>query len=236
MPAGHNTAPQSTSLYDELADAIMNYFAHGYRYVDDPYFLAGTAVPDWLSVVDRRVRVRPRDAEVAARGDDQLTARIAAGVAQHHADDARFHCTAAFAELSLRFTVAVRDRLPPDDGLRPSFLGHILVELLLDSLLIDERPDLLDAYYRSMHEVEGAVVEAAVNRMASRSTDRLGFFIPLFTRERFLCDYADDAKLYRRLNQVMHRVGLPQLPVEFCELLPPARRDVAELRGELLTE
>ena len=36
----------------------MNYFAHGHRFVDDPYFLAGTAVPDWLSVVDRKVRVR----------------------------------------------------------------------------------------------------------------------------------------------------------------------------------
>ena len=33
----------------------MNYFAHGVRFLEDPYFLAGTAVPDWLSVVDRRV-------------------------------------------------------------------------------------------------------------------------------------------------------------------------------------
>ena len=36
----------------------MNYFAHGYRYIDRPWFLAGTALPDWLNVVDRRVRVR----------------------------------------------------------------------------------------------------------------------------------------------------------------------------------
>ena len=38
----------------------MNYFAHGWNYVDAPYVLAGTAVPDWLSVVDRRVRARAR--------------------------------------------------------------------------------------------------------------------------------------------------------------------------------
>ena len=93
----------------------MNYFAHGFRFLDDPYFLAGTAVPDWLSVVDRRVRVRPREAEAAAAGDDDILARVARGVARHHADDARFHTTAAFAELSLTFTAAIRDRLPPDD-------------------------------------------------------------------------------------------------------------------------
>ncbi len=38
----------------------MNYFAHGYRFIDDPYFMAGTALPDWLSVADRRVRIRPK--------------------------------------------------------------------------------------------------------------------------------------------------------------------------------
>ena len=41
----------------------MNYFAHGYAFVDDPWFLAGTAVPDWLNVSDRGVRVRERQAE-----------------------------------------------------------------------------------------------------------------------------------------------------------------------------
>ena len=29
----------------------MNYFAHAIRFLDDPYFLSGTALPDWLSVV-----------------------------------------------------------------------------------------------------------------------------------------------------------------------------------------
>lgn len=214
----------------------MNYFAHGFRFVDDPYFLAGTAVPDWLSVVDRRVRVRPREAEAAADHEDALLARVARGVARHHADDARFHATPAFSDLSLRFTVAIRDLLPPDDGLRPSFLGHILVELLLDAALIDERPGLIDAYYRSMQEVEAWVVEEAVNRLASRRTERLSFFIPAFTRERFLCDYADDAKLHYRLNQVMKRVGLQPLPETFCELLPSARRAVGERRHELLPD
>ncbi|MCE9603915.1 MAG: hypothetical protein K8U03_03330 [Planctomycetia bacterium] len=212
----------------------MNYFAHGYRFLDDPYFLVGTAIPDLLSVIDRKIRVRPRDAARHVDGEDGLLARVARGVAQHHADDAEFHCSLAFVELSLQFTKEIRDLLPPDDGLRPHFLGHILVELLLDSTLMEDRPDRIEEYYRSFGEVEGWVVEEAVNRMQPRRTERLAVWITLFTRERFLCDYPDDRRLFRRLNQVMKRVKLDPLPEKFCELLPAARRDVRARRTELL--
>ncbi|MGC3966242.1 MAG: hypothetical protein QM775_02370 [Pirellulales bacterium] len=212
----------------------MNYFAHGYRFVDDPYFLAGTAVPDWLSVIDRRVRVRPKDAAAHAECSDPILCRVARGVARHHADDAMFHAGAAFNELNWRFTATIRDLLGGDAGMRPSFLGHILVELLLDSVLIEERPALLDDYYSAMAEVENWVVEEAVNRMQSRRTERLAVLISIFTRERFLCDYPSDERLLRRLNQVMKRVGLEQLPDRLCEMLPAARTTVRERRNELL--
>ena len=57
----------------------MNYFAHGRAWIDDPYMLAGTAVPDWLNVVDRRVRVRSRQAALHCESADVRVARLAAG-------------------------------------------------------------------------------------------------------------------------------------------------------------
>ncbi len=42
----------------------MNYLSHGFRFVDDPYFVAGTALPDWMSVLDRRNRARSTVAAV----------------------------------------------------------------------------------------------------------------------------------------------------------------------------
>lgn len=214
----------------------MNYFAHGYRYVDDPYFLAGTAVPDWLAAVDRKVRVRPKEAEAHVEHPDAVLARVARGVARHHADDARFHTTAAFGELSWRYALQLRTLLPADDGLRSSFLGHILVELLLDAVLIDEHPGRIDDYYAALANVESGMVEEAVNRMAATRTERLTIFIPLFTRERFLCDYADDVRLLGRLNQVMRRVGLEPLPDRLLEWLPGVRREVTDRRRELLPD
>ena len=212
----------------------MNYFAHGCECLDNPYFLAGTAVPDWLSVVDRRVRVRPRSAELFVADPDPRVSSIACGIGQHHSDDAWFHETPAFAELSLEFCLRLRDLLAPDDGFRPHFVGHILVEMLLDAALIAHRPQRLDQYYAALSTLDPRVVQVAVNRMATCETDRLEPFVPLFVQERFLWDYADDARLLRRLNQVMRRVNLPQLPERTTRFLASAREIVSRRISDLI--
>ena len=214
----------------------MNYFAHGREFIDDPYLLAGTAVPDWLNVVDRRVRVRSQRAATALDSADRQLRQIARGIVRHHADDAWFHVTPAFAELSYSFSARIREIAEPgDDGPRAWFLGHILVELLLDASLIRNQPERLDAYYRALDAVDPAAVAAAVNALAPRPAERMGEVVAAFREVRFLYDYLDDAKLCFRLNQVMRRVGLPELPARFAELLPAARNDVDRMQTELLT-
>jgi hypothetical protein len=212
----------------------MNYLAHGYRFVDEPYFLAGTAVPDWLSVVDRRVRARSKGALPLVDDADAPTAAIARGIVQHHTDDAHFHNTRAFTELSWQFTVQLRDLLSPDDGLRPSFLGHILVELLLDASIAAAEPQALDTYYAALEHVDGSLVQRVVERVAARSAGQLAEFISLFRQHQFLYDYADDDKLHYRLNQVMRRVGLAELPPDVKELFPAMRLAVEARQAELL--
>jgi hypothetical protein len=212
----------------------VNYFAHGRRYTEAPYFLAGTAVPDWLSVVDRRVRVRLKAARDFDAGSDAGAAAVAGGIVQHLVDDDWFHRTRAFAELSWQLTAAVRDVVPEDDGLRPRFLGHVLVEILLDAALISDDPGGLDAYFAALGAVDPRIVERTVNRLAQRPTDKLAGMIEHFTRMRILSDYLDDEKLWARLNQVMRRARLTQLPRDFLRILPGSRTLVAGRRDELL--
>ena len=213
----------------------MNYFAHGRHFTDDPYLLAGTAVPDWLSVVDRKLRVRERLAKLWIDDADPAVAALARGVVQHHRDDAWFHETAAFSDLSLRFTVWIRDRFAPDDSMRPSFLGHILVELLLDATLTQREPGKLEAYYQAFERLDPKRVGEIVGRMTGQACDSLGHFVGRFVEVRFLWDYLDDGKLWFRLNQVLSRVGLAPLGEQFCELLPEARALVQARAVELLT-
>ena len=212
----------------------MNYLAHALPFLDQPYLAAGTGVPDWLTVVDRRVRVRSKHVEPFLGDDDPVTAAVAAGILQHVRDDGRFHQTRAFAELALQLTAGARDVLDREPGFRPGFLGHVLVEVLLDASLAARQPDRLEAYYRAMETVDVARVQRAVNRMAPRPTDRLAPMISRFLQERILWDYLKDAKLLVRLNQVMRRVKLAQLPEVFLDFLPEARRLVECRKDELL--
>lgn len=212
----------------------MNYLAHGWRFANDPYFLAGTAAPDWLSVIDRKVRLRSKRAAEFVADDDPVLAAVARGVVQHQADDAWFHATPAFNELCLTFAVEIRGALPGDEGFRPSFLGHILVELLLDATLAEEEPRRLDEYYAALAELDPAKTQRAISHLATRPTDRIALLLPRFAAERFLYDYLDDAKLLTRLNQVMRRANLPQLPPAIAELFPAMRERVRKRRADLL--
>jgi hypothetical protein len=211
----------------------VNYLAHALPFLDQPYFAAGTGVPDWLAVADRRVRVRAKDAAPLAGDPDPRVAAVAGGLLQHVRDDVRFHQTRAFAETSLELAAAAGRVLGPDAGFRTSFLGHLLVEVLLDAQLAVEQPASLATYYRVLESLDLGLVQDAVNRMAARPTDRLAPLIRLFCRERILSDYLEDDRLLMRLNQVMRRVGFAELPEAIAGVFPAARQLVRRRRREL---
>ncbi len=201
----------------------MNYFAHALPHLDRPYFVAGVALPDWMNVVDRKLRIRSHHAEPFVSDRDPELADFAAGIMRHHADDAWFHRQLEFIETSVQLAVDLRSRLADEGGIRTGFLGHILVELLLDSELSQRFPERLDAYYDALRACEPLRIEQFVAQLAPRPAHHLQIFIPRFIEERFLYDYADDAKLWGRLNQVMRRVGLPTLPPSLMDWFPQAR-------------
>jgi hypothetical protein len=212
----------------------MNYFSHALPFLADPYFVAGTAVPDWLSVADRGVRVRAKNVEPLAQHPKDETAAIARGMLQHFRDDAQFHKTRAFTEATLELSAEIRGVLADDSSFRPSFLAHVLVEVLLDWTLSEDHPGGLDAYYSALGAVDPEVVEEAVNGITARRTDRLAPLIFLFRGERILWDYGRDDKLALRMNQVMRRVGFSPLPEGVRDLLPAARQLVRRRQHELL--
>ncbi|MBM3970531.1 MAG: hypothetical protein FJ302_11805 [Planctomycetes bacterium] len=214
----------------------MNYFAHALQFLDRPYFVAGTAVPDWLSVIDRQVRVRAKLIEPHLRNDGSQQSEVAAGAWQHLHDDGWFHSTRAFFEVSTTLAVNFREVLGPDDSLRTSFLGHIVTELLIDAELIGRHPGQVERYYDVLGSVEPLAVQQAVNLMAKTPTECLAQLIPRFLDERFLPDYLSDERLLHRLNQVMHRVKLPPLPVEAEVVLCLARPLIRDRLSELLPE
>jgi hypothetical protein len=212
----------------------MNYLAHAIRFLDRPNFVAGTAVPDWLSVVDRQVRMRPKLLEPWIDHADSQRADIAAGIQQHLCDDAWFHATRGFAEVTGELGRLFREAVGSDDGFRCGFLGHIVTEMLIDAVLIDDRPDVLAEYYGVLGRVDPQAVEATVNEISPTPTRRLAAFIRLFHQERILVDYQDSQRLLMRLNQVQRRVKLMPVPESGRHVLDAGRELVRRRLRDLL--
>lgn len=214
----------------------MNYFAHALTHLDRPYYAVGTAVPDWLSVVDRKIRFRPQHLEPWAQASEAVQAEVAAGTLRHLHDDGWFHATRGFVEVTNEMTRLFRERLGADDIYHCGFLGHVGMELLLDAILMERFPEEFEEYWRVLKSVDPLVIQSCINAMAKQSTDRLALFIDHFRREQVLRCYSDDNRLLNRLNQVLVRVKLSPLPHDAAFVLAESRNLVRARVSDLLPQ
>ena len=214
----------------------MNYLSHAAAFLDDPALATGAVLPDLLSAIDRKCRVRKRHVDRVLAEDDLPPDQrpIVRGLAEHLDDDHWFHGTEAFLTTSSATARLLRVAMPGDQTHRVGFLGHILVELFLDAWIEKRRPGTVGRFYAAFGSVDPAAAEAAVNRCASRPTDRLAGFWGRFAEERFLADYVTDEGLFKRVNHVLKRVGLPPLGDDLRKTLAEARGVTESRASDLL--
>ncbi|KAA1259488.1 hypothetical protein LF1_20220 [Rubripirellula obstinata] len=213
----------------------MNFLCHAIPYLDQPLMAMCTGVPDWLSVVDRKIRARRKMAEVHLDSDDNELQQVAHGIIRHIDDDHWFHGSEAFVTTNLELAVQLRDRLPGDSGFRPMFVGHIIIEMLLDAGWLRRDPSIGKRYYDSIIAQDANVIQRCVNTITGKPTEKLAGVVEKYAEIRFLFDYLDYDLLLMRLNQVMKRVGLSALPDELTGWLAETDKLVESRRQELLT-
>ena len=218
----------------------MNFLSHAIPYLtspnfDSPLLAISTGIPDWLTVVDRKIRARGKLAERHVNSTDSELSDVAKGILLHISDDRWFHGTQAFVETNMELAIRLRDQLPGDAGFRPSFVGHILIEMLLDGLWIRDDRSHAENYYAAIRQAPPATIERCVNVITGKPTTKLAAVIERFVQIQFLYDYLDHEKMLMRLNQVMNRVGLPALPTAITGWLPEAQDLVESRRRQLLT-
>ncbi|MGI9474997.1 MAG: hypothetical protein ACR2NZ_25925 [Rubripirellula sp.] len=213
----------------------MNFLSHAIRYLDQPLLAVSTGVPDWLSVVDRKIRARGKYALVHVDSDDTELRMVATGILKHIEDDRWFHGTQAFVETNMQLAIQLRGLLPGDAGFRPTFVGHILIEMMLDGMWIRDDRSTVEAYYAAIKAAPPATIQRCVNTITGKPTEKLVEVIDRFAEIQFMYDYLDHDTLLMRLNQVMKRVGLSPLPDVVGDWLPSAHELVESRRRELLT-
>jgi len=213
----------------------MNYLAHGCRFLADPIYVAGTAIPDWLRVAAPRIRARARLVEQAiAQSANEEHLRLCRGMMQHHSDDDIFHTSVVFQQMCEELALQFRSLMPDRYDHRPGLLGHIVTELLLDSELARRDSTLLPRYYQSLETVDAEWVQEVVNSIVYKPALRLAEFINIFREIEFLYDYADNGRLMMRLNQVLGRAQLEPMEAEVFPVFDHGRRMLQNRADELL--
>lgn len=216
----------------------MNYLAHGHAHLDRPWFLAGTALPDWVRVCGSRIPCssHPRIllASSATSPDGGPRAELAAGVLRHHRDDRLFHAAPAFARAQEGLRAILVERWPREALPRPRFVAHILCELLLDRQLVLERPDRIHRYQEALRTLDPNALEEIACRWAPLPPGRLSRLWLHLTRRRLLDDHVREDRVAERVARIVGSTRHPPLPASFREVLPAAFPLVAALSAPLL--
>lgn len=159
----------------------MNFLSHYYfeRYSRNPDLVLGCVLPDLIKNADRNVNVLPQKHEDRFGNNPKLQS-IYRGWIRHVETDRYFHNSPFFYNHTHQLKVLLA---PTVEGtlIRPSFLSHIALELLLDHLLLHNNWVHESGFYECL---------AAADR---ETTDR---FLKL-------CDVPDTAFFFTYFNGFM---------------------------------
>src|SRR5690606_23054016 len=159
----------------------MNFLSHYYfeRYDRNPELVLGCVLPDLIKNADKDINVLPHKYESRFDGNPKLVA-IYRGWARHVEADRSFH-NAPFFYTRTHELKSLLAPIVAGTPIRPSFLSHIALELLLDHLLLA---------HRAVHESDFYECLAAVDREA-------------VARFLQLCDVEDTAFFFTYFNSFM---------------------------------
>lgn len=200
----------------------MNFLSHYYfeRYNRNPELVMGCVLPDLIKNADKDINVLPHKHEHRFDGNPKL-GDIYRGWTRHVETDRYFHNAPFF----YTHTHALKLLLAPavaDTPIRPSFLSHIALELLLDHLLL---------HHQAVHESDFYECLAAADREMVARFLRLcdvpdpTFFFTYFNsfmRAQYIGNYRYFDQITYAIINICRRLWDVQLPVEQQVLMTEA--------------
>ncbi len=184
----------------------MNFLSHFYfeRNNQDANEVIGTVLPDLVKNAHKNWNFYPQKSESLFTDDVQLNA-ILTGWKRHLQVDILFHSSDFFAY----HTAQLKQILIPilvDSPVRPSFLAHIGVELLLDHLLVLNRKVAIDSFYDHLGKVEGEVLTTFLTKCGAKETDHFFKFFNGFKSSRYLLSYQKIENISYALQRICMRL------------------------------
>jgi hypothetical protein len=183
----------------------MNFLSHFYfdRDTDNCYLILGTVLPDLLKNADKTVVLHPEKLKHA----NPAVNSIVKGWNKHLEVDRYFHSSDFFIHHSHQLKKLL---LPAIEGspVKPFFLGHIALELILDNLLLTTQKVTADGFYDHLNGCREPEVNEFLTSAGLTNTDIFFKFYESFKKSRYLYSYSQTKEIVYALKRICMRVWM----------------------------
>jgi hypothetical protein len=181
----------------------MNFLSHYYfdRTTTDCYFILGTVLPDLLKNADKTIVLHPEKLE----DDDPKIKSLVAGCKKHLDVDRYFHSSDFFATHAHQLKLLLS---PVIEGspVKPFFLGHIAVELIIDNLLLTTGKLKVEDFYDRLIECDDAVIVKFLTLAGLKDTSLFIRFFHGFKSSGYLHTYSETEQIAYALKRICMRI------------------------------
>lgn len=186
----------------------MNYLSHYYfdQQNSDPYYILGIALPDLTKNHHRRWNVHPHK-HLAEYENNPIYQSIYRGWERHLAVDHLFHESPFFLEKSNLITERMRTIPFENNKVKPFMIGHIGLELMLDTLLIKNNKIQATEFYKQLEkcDINEIVKFLEINGIEDASSFKT--FYERFNTIQYLLSYQSNESIVYALNRIQYRLN-----------------------------
>jgi acyl carrier protein phosphodiesterase len=184
----------------------MNFLSHFYFEKDNPdeNMVMGIVLPDLVKNAQKDHNLYPLKDRHLFEGDPNQSS-ILAGWERHVQVDAIFHSSEFFKSQ----TNTLKQILLPvfeNSPVKPFFLAHIGLELLLDHLLIIDGVVNINAFYEHLAKADQESLKAFLQNCAVEDTRIFFSFLNSFISGKYLLSYQKIENIAYALNRICMRL------------------------------
>lgn len=184
----------------------MNFLSHYYfdRLSTNSNVVMGTVLPDLIKNASKEANLYPQKNEFLFKGNPDEE-NLLKGWKRHLAVDLFFHSSDFFLEKTAELKILIK---PVVEGtpVRPSFLAHIGLELLLDHLLIEHNLIQVGHFYDHLTGVKKESLTDFLEHCNFKQPDVFFNFFEKFTSSRYLLSYQKLDNISYALNRICMRL------------------------------
>ena len=181
----------------------MNFLSHFYfdKDTDNCYLVLGTVLPDLLKNADKNIILHPEK----LNHTNGSVNKIIKGWNKHLEVDRYFHSSDFFIYHSHQLK---KQLLPALAGspVKPFFLGHVALELILDNLLLTNNMVTTESFYDHLEGCEPSVINEFLAFAGLKDTSRFFKFYADFKQSRYLNTYLKIDAVAYALKRVCMRI------------------------------